>query len=307
MNPGIFYFYYYTPNHPPCNVGFLKLNQHFHSCSLEVHIRNIPTAQGDILKLGAFSVKEQVFQAIILSEISAKTNAVFARFDIPESDFPDTHTLSETGGFFLQLADQSIIAATEPGIKFDPGRLSFSDQKGSLDVNTDTAPAAAETAAAIAKIPSSLPVDETPAPDDSAKTSDMPQTPAAPPESITAPQPPAASPESIFMPQPPAVPLEHIRKISRRDLRILPRRYWNIANNSFLMHGYHNYNHLLLVEKDGYYLIGVPGVYSIRESHAASLFGFSRFTDEYNQELDLTDEEKNDYGTFGYWCCEIRP
>lgn len=102
-----------------------------------------------------------------------------------------------------------------------------------------------------------------------------------------------------------AAPEQIVRKIKRQELRILPRKYWNLSNNSFLMHGYYNYNHLLLVEKDGYYLVGVPGIYSTREAHAASLFGFPRFTDEYNGTMRLTSEEQNTYGTFGYWCCEV--
>ena len=41
------------------------------------------------------------------------------------------------------------------------------------------------------------------------------------------------------------------RKITRAELSTLPRKFWSLANNSFLLHGYYNYNHLLLVEEDG--------------------------------------------------------
>ncbi len=62
------------------------------------------------------------------------------------------------------------------------------------------------------------------------------------------------------------------------DLTLLPRRCWPLANNSFLLHGYHNYGHLLLLEDDGRLWLGVPGIYDPREARAADLFGFPRFT-----------------------------
>ena len=33
------------------------------------------------------------------------------------------------------------------------------------------------------------------------------------------------------------------RKITRAELSTLPRKFWSLANNSFLLHGYYNYNH----------------------------------------------------------------
>ena len=95
---------------------------------------------------------------------------------------------------------------------------------------------------------------------------------------------------------------ENVRKIQRSDLSILPRKYWSIANNSFLMHGYHNYHHLMLVESNGHYWLGVPGVYSPREARAAELFGFPQFTKSHVERLTLSDDEKDDSEDFGHWC-----
>ena len=61
---------------------------------------------------------------------------------------------------------------------------------------------------------------------------------------------------------------------------------------AFLLHGYHNYNHLLLVEEDGHYWLGVPSIYDTHEARAASLFGFPQFTRSYTEILDLEDEER---------------
>lgn len=97
-------------------------------------------------------------------------------------------------------------------------------------------------------------------------------------------------------------PSETVRKIQRSELSVLPRKSWNLANNSFLMHGYHNYNHLLLVEEDGHFWLGVPGVYAPREARAAELFGFPQFTQSYISRLKLEEDERDENERFGYWC-----
>lgn len=98
-----------------------------------------------------------------------------------------------------------------------------------------------------------------------------------------------------------------VRKISRTDLSLLPRRFWHLANNSFLLHGYQNYNHLILIEEDGRNWLGVPGVYDLREARAADLFGFPKFSRSFAPLLDLAEEERNDRADFGYWCRCVGP
>lgn len=62
------------------------------------------------------------------------------------------------------------------------------------------------------------------------------------------------------------------------DLRELPKRYWYLGNNSFLLHGFFNYHHLLLGRlPDGKWFIGVPGVYARQEGMMAAVFGFPGF------------------------------
>ena len=41
-----------------------------------------------------------------------------------------------------------------------------------------------------------------------------------------------------------------VRKIQRKDMVCLPRCEWRHANNSFLIHGYYNYHHLILTVRD---------------------------------------------------------
>lgn len=94
-------------------------------------------------------------------------------------------------------------------------------------------------------------------------------------------------------------------KIQRQDLSRLPRREWRLANNSFLLHGFYNYHHLLYIEDGDKIWIGVPGIYHEKEKAAANGFGFPEFRRLTDMELELSEEEKNTYDDFGYWCRKV--
>ena len=94
-------------------------------------------------------------------------------------------------------------------------------------------------------------------------------------------------------------------KIQRQDLSRLPRREWRLANNSFLLHGFYNYHHLLYIEDGDIIWIGVPGIYHEKEKAVANAFGFSEFRRLTDMELELSEEEKNTYDDFGYWCRKV--
>lgn len=64
-------------------------------------------------------------------------------------------------------------------------------------------------------------------------------------------------------------------------------------HNSFLLHGYYNYGHLVLDERNGKSRLGVPGNYYEREQMVATMFGFPDF--------EPAGKEKVQTGTFGYY------
>ncbi len=94
-------------------------------------------------------------------------------------------------------------------------------------------------------------------------------------------------------------------KIQRKDLVRLPRREWRLANNNFLLHGFYNYHHLLWIEEGEELYIGVPGVNHAREVQAAKAFGFTQFRKMENEEVELSEEERNPREDFGYFCRRI--
>ncbi|MCI8416961.1 MAG: hypothetical protein HFI33_05575 [Lachnospiraceae bacterium] len=86
-------------------------------------------------------------------------------------------------------------------------------------------------------------------------------------------------------------------RIGPRDLQRLPRGSWVLGNNSFLLHGYYQFRHLLLCrqEQEGtpIFYLGVPGIYNEKEEMMAELFGFEEFR--------RSRGPGNRNGNFGYW------
>lgn len=89
--------------------------------------------------------------------------------------------------------------------------------------------------------------------------------------------------------------------IAPKDLVVLTNTYQSLAGNSFLLHGYYNYHHIILgkmvknaenMKPDETFYVGVPGVFHEREKAVAIMFGFESFECAAN---------KAETGTFGYY------
>ena len=97
-----------------------------------------------------------------------------------------------------------------------------------------------------------------------------------------------------------------IMKIQRGEISILPRCEWKLANNNFLLHGYYNYRHLVLIDEGNQLKLGVPGIYHEREARAAATCGFPEFIAEADVNVTLEPQERNENQQFGYWCRQVR-
>ena len=91
-------------------------------------------------------------------------------------------------------------------------------------------------------------------------------------------------------------------KIDRYGISHLPQREWKLANNNFVLHGYNNYKHLMIMRESDQVCLGVPGVYYRKEEAVAKSFGFPVFRAVNPDELGLKAIEYSREGTFGYWC-----
>ncbi len=84
-------------------------------------------------------------------------------------------------------------------------------------------------------------------------------------------------------------------KLTPKDFIILSSKYQHLVNNSFLLHGFYNYRHVIL-GKEGEYYLGVPGVYYEREKMVALMFGFEAFE---------CASGKPETGEFGYYLRKV--
>ncbi len=86
-------------------------------------------------------------------------------------------------------------------------------------------------------------------------------------------------------------------RIEPKDIGMLPMDLWGLGNNSFLLHGYYSYRHLIFArvnDKNGQnYILGVPGIYHNREKFMAKMFGFENFK--------CAKRKPQRTGEFGYW------
>lgn len=93
--------------------------------------------------------------------------------------------------------------------------------------------------------------------------------------------------------------------IEPKDFVVLQSSYQTMVNNSFLLHGYYNYQHIILgkvlTQGSEKYYVGVPGNYYDREKRVAAMFGFEGF----ESVEEFPQMEPIPQGTFGYYMCTV--
>ena len=98
--------------------------------------------------------------------------------------------------------------------------------------------------------------------------------------------------------------IENCVRLEPQDIGSMPLDCWSYGNNSFLLHGYYSYRHLILArlksplqenqtQTGGNYILGVPGTRHSRDAFMANMFGFREF-----KPIREGVESPKD---FGYW------
>lgn len=323
MNPGTYYLYEYDNTKRTRNVGFIRVTHRFRSCILQIQARGLPLRESSSLELIAFYREQDRLFGTVAAAPDRCGKALSLRLTVSETSFPDSRPLSRIDGFILRRPGSSLhlfwmASAFFFDVKTDMLRLPAegpSVEESASPAETPVEPPAEESAppadAPEANVPVESPAEE-PAPPANAPEANVPVAPPA-----EEPAPPADTPEAPSTEEPASVDpsvesaesasCPHVKKIRRSDLSILPRRFWHLADNSFLLHGCRSYGHLLLIEEDGRMWLGVPGIYDAHEARAADLFGFPRFTRAYVSAAGLSKEERNDGADFGHWCRCVGP
>ena len=284
MNPGSYYLYEYESCCRRRNLGFLQISSHNYSYLLTLHVKNLPIVPGEQLEVHAFILENQTLTGSPVALLQCSGQNLSTQLVISGERFPHKRTLKHIDGFIIfsitQNRPQHWIASAVPL----PDFYSFSDCSLSTEESLSSEPenpslseeslitedTVSETVSEVALSDASI---------DAASTEEVP-TEVTPTEDASI----------------------QARKITHAEISTLPRRFWPLANNSFLLHGCHNYHHLLLIKEKDHLWLGVPGLYDPREAHMANLFGFPQFTSSYISILELTEDECENSESFGHWC-----
>ena len=297
MNPGTYYLYEYDNSKRRRNVGFIKVTRHYQSCILQIHAKGIPAGNTSPLELVAFYHEQGYLTGTSVADLNCTGRTISVRLSISEAHFPESRPLSQIDGFLIRPPKERL-------------RLFWMASAFFFEVNAD-----------MLRMPEDADMQDAP---DTQPDADMQDTPDTQPETdeqdsaitqpetdeqdsaITRPEADKKTAE-LSLESAESSELPRVKKIQRSDLSILPRKFWHLANNSFLLHGCRNYGHLLLIEENERLWLGVPGIYDPHEARAADLFGFPRFTRSYAAAADLSENERNDSSDFGHWCRCVGP
>lgn len=294
MNPGSYYLYEYESCCRRRNLGFLQISPHGYSYLLTLHVKNLPIIPGEQLEVHAFILENQTLTGSPVALLQCSGQNLSTQLVISGERFPHKRTLKHIDGFIIfsitQNRPQHWIASAVPlpdFYSFSDCSLSTQEILSSEPENPSLSEAAAITEEIVSETVSEAALSD--ASIDAASTEEAP-TEVTPTEE-TAIQDASIQDASI-----------QAKKITHAEISTLPRRFWPLANNSFLLHGCHNYHHLLLVKEKDHLWLGVPGLYDPREAHMANLFGFPQFTSSYISILELTEDECENSESFGHWC-----
>lgn len=280
MKRFIRYLYEYQQGKRIRNVGFVKVEQEESATVVHIHGKGLHLTGRKVLKIYIFYVEKGKCIGIWQGEIEHVNPAVNyrLRFTPEDTGRPDNYPLID--GVILENENQRRFAAVWDDMPAAVDNMQLWKGEPEADILEMVRERAAQE-----------------------------EDVSEPTEQVSPGRPDQPS-EDILPEDTPGLPNggadSHYMKIRRQDIARLKRCEWRLANNSFLLHGYYNYHHLLLIQEEDACYLGVPGVYHPREARAAEAFGFPKFLRLGGEELQWEPEEKNDEDDFGYWCRQVR-
>lgn len=323
MENMIRYLFEYRDGRRIRNVGFVKIDQNEENGTLQIHGRGTFLKQADI-RVYLFFMKRKQCYGIPMGELHGVQSILSVRLLYDREEIEKYTEFDSIKGLILDAGERGRFGAVwdesdlpieqmrlapkkevhpfpaeeeEKMIPAAPAEIDDRESEEPAAVDSEEAETLMETDSEEAEIPVETDSEETETPvgTDSGEQEESGKMVVTPEE------------ENVYMQEETAGP--RYRKGSREDLMELPRKEWYLANNSFLLHGYYNYKHLLFIEEEEGFYIGVPGIYHPREARAADSFGFPEFrklSPNEEEELQLKAQEKNSHAVFGYWCRKIR-
>jgi hypothetical protein len=277
MKRFITYLFEYENGKKGKNVGFIRVDIRNSVCRMEIRLHNLYRYQGKgqiYLLVNPEKLTGLSIGNIVVSQGRGEAGYTFSADGIAGSDYP----FSEVIGVGIRFGDRYYAASSwtdVDGEKIGAGKFAIWQP----EVRKES-PATAE--------PTAEKKFFTAVPDPTTKK-----------ESATNATVEEKSPAAV-----------RVERIDINGIRQLPKKNHHLCNNSFLIHGYLNYHHLMRKEikenGDVQLYLGVPGVYERQERMMALLFGFPKFETEreFYGANDTVPPESLD-GTFGYWVCGL--
>ncbi len=313
MRRFIRYLYEYEQGKRIRNVGFVNVEQDDMESTLHIHGKGLRLAGGDALELYLFYEEDGRLIGILQGEIAYMGPSVNYRLKYTGEDTGTPENFERIRGILLKNRSNRKFAAVWDDAPADVDNMRlWTEQRGAelsvdavdeedRDVQTDSENTGKEQSAM-----------------EEERTSEE-DWEAGKQESASGGERLAEAPENILdeVEETDAdveVQQEErgedcpwkITKIQRAEISMLPRCEWRLANNHFLLHGYYNYRHLVLLDDGKVLRLGVPGIYHEKEARAASGFGFPEFISADKTRLSLSAAECSEEERFGYWCRQVR-
>jgi hypothetical protein len=321
MKRFITYLFEYENGKKGKNVGFIRVDIRNAVCRMEIRLHNLYRYQGKgqiYLLVNPEKLTGLSIGNIVVSQGRGEAGYTFSADEIAGSDYP----FSEVIGVGIRFGDRYYAASSWTDIdgeKIGAGKFAIWQPERKKEESPGKA-AHADSDNVQPEVRGESPTTEEPTTKEESVTNAIAE-PTVEEESTkeesmgemldveTA----SASAENSYITQqethrsPAAVRVE---RIDINGIRQLPKKNHHLCNNSFLIHGYLNYHHLMRKEikenGDVQLYLGVPGVYERQERMMALLFGFPKFETEkeFYGANDTVPSASLD-GTFGYWVCGL--
>lgn len=277
------YMYYYTAGMKDANVGFAKATVYQDKFKLSICLNGIWSES--LEKCGIYMiVKEKSYILIKLDNLELETGQVeYSGEFSPENINESGYSFSDICGLALANNGEAFVISMWNDDDISPGKLTFADKKienmGHFEPEEEKVIEEKTEEIELKKSDTELKQkdEESDELENIYKRADYVD----------------AFPDDYFY---------DCIEISLKNLQTMTFLDEDLMDNSFLLHGYYNFRHILFGRvRDNLdntkYFVGVPGLYGNRERYMASMFGFNNFKRSH----------RSDYinPCFGYWYREI--
>ena len=275
MKRFIRYLYEYDQGKRIRNVGFVKVEQTEEKCSVQVHGKGLGAAREETFALAIFYEDGEVCVTFPQGDVKYTAPAFHCELTFTPDDTGIPENYERINGILLESPSGRKYAAVWDGMPVHVDHV----RRWAPEPPRQEEPSMPEV-----PLQPELPTMSEEQPEQPALTEDIPDTQTQESEKLAL----------------------KVTKIQRREITFLPRCEWQAANNHFLMHGYCNYRHLVLIDDGKTLKLGVPGIYHEKEAKAAESLGFPEFIGLDETRLHLEPEEYNVEERFGYWCRRVK-